>query len=134
MCGTRSGNIKTDEDWGQLRQPVELLRRMVPGLGEMFAARLPRRCGAHLKDKSEMGARPSTLRLAEVAIACNHKNAGFDVPVHHGVAWSVLDELTREDVPGSSRALPLDMDCYLSITKTADQLGSGRGWPDGAHC
>ena len=52
------------------------------------------------------------------AVARNHKIAGLDVPVHHGVARTVLDELTRDDVPGRIKALPLDLDCYLAIRKT----------------
>ena len=82
---------------------------------------------ASLEDRSGMGARPSTLRLAVAAIARNHKDAGFDVPVHHGVAQTVLDELTRDDTPGPSRALPLDLDCYFAIRKMAHKPRLGRG-------
>ena len=94
------------------------LRRMVSG-----SARFSRRCGG-LEDR---GARPSTLRVAAAAIARNHKDAGFDVPVHHGVARITLDELTQHDAPGPSRALPLDLDCYLAIRRTAHQARWGRG-------
>ena len=82
---------------------------------------------AYLKDRSQTGARPSTLRVAAAAIAHNHKDAGFDVPVHDYVARSVLDELTRDDSPGPSKALPLDLDCYLAIRKTAHKPRCGRG-------
>ena len=75
----------------------------------------------------ETGARPSTLRVAAAAIARNHKDAGLDVPVHHGVARLVLDELTQDESPGPSRALPLDLNCYLAIRKTAYQPRAGRG-------
>ena len=88
---------------------------------------LPEDVAAYLEDRSETGARPSTLRVAAAAIARSHKNAGFEVPVHHGVARTVLDKLTRDDVPGRSRALPLDLDCYLLIRKTAHEPRSGRG-------
>ena len=81
----------------------------------------------YLEDRSETGARPSTLRVVAAAIACNHKEAGFDVPFHHDVARTVLDELTRDDAPGPIRALPLDLDCYLAIRKTAHQPRWGRG-------
>ena len=76
---------------------------------------------AYLEDSPETGARPSTLRVAAAAIARKDKNAGFDVPVHHGVARTVLDELTRDEGPRPSRALPLDLDCYLVIRKTAEE-------------
>ena len=82
---------------------------------------------AYLEDRSETGARPSTLRVAAAAIARNHKDAGFHVPVHHGVARTVLDELTRDDAPGPTRALPLDLECYLAIRKMARQPRWGRG-------
>ena len=82
---------------------------------------------AYLEDRFDTGARPSTLRVAAAAIARNHKDAGFYVPVQHGVARTVLDELTRDDAPGPTRALPLDLDCYLAIRKTARQPRWGRG-------
>ena len=87
----------------------------------------PEDVAAYLEDRSETGARPSTLRVAAAAITRNHKEAGFDVPVQHGVARTVLDELTRDDAPGPSRALPLDLDCYLAIRKTAHRPRWGRG-------
>ena len=46
----------------------------------------PEDVASYLKDRSETGARPSTLRVAAAAIAHNHKDVGFDVPVHRGVA------------------------------------------------
>ena len=87
----------------------------------------PEDVAAYLEDRSETGARPSTLRVAAAAIARNHRDAGFDVPVHHDVARTVLDELTRAEAPAPSRALPLDLDCYLAIRKTAHQPRWGRG-------
>ena len=87
----------------------------------------PEDVAAYLEDRSETGARPSTLRVAAAAIARNHRDAGFDVPVHHGVARTTLDELTRDDAPGPTRALPLDLDCYLAIRKTAHRPRWGRG-------
>ena len=87
----------------------------------------PEDVAVYLEDRSATGARPSTLRVVAAAIARNHKDAGFDVPVHRGVARTVLDELTRDDAPGPIRALPLDLDCYLAIRKTAHQPRRGRG-------
>ena len=68
-----------------------------------------------------------TLRVAAAAIARNHKDAGLDVPVHHGVARLMLDGLTQDESPDPSRALPLNLDCYLAIRKTAYEPRSGRG-------
>ena len=74
---------------------------------------------AYLEDRSGTGARPSTLRVVAVAIARNHRDAGFDAPVHRGVARTALEELPQEDSPRPARALALDLDCYLAIRKTA---------------
>ena len=87
----------------------------------------PEDVAAYLEDRSETGARPSTLRVVAAAIARNHKDAGFDAPVHQGVARTVLDDLTQDDAPGASRALPLDLGCYLAIRKTASEPRWGRG-------
>ena len=87
----------------------------------------PEDVAAYLVDRSGSGARPSTLRVAAFAIARNHRDAGFDVPVFQGVAWTVLEELTRDEAPVPSRALPLDLYCYLAIRKTAHSPRWGRG-------
>ena len=87
----------------------------------------PEDVAAYLGDRSEAGARPSTLRVAVATIARNHKDAGFDVPFQRSVGRPVLDELTRDDTPGPRRALPLDLDCYLAIGKTASEPRPGRG-------
>ena len=94
-------------------------RRSLPASSEDVAA--------YLEDRSDTGARPSTLKAAAAAIARNHREAGFDVPVHHGVARTLLYELARDDAPTPVRALPLDLDCYLAIRKTARQPRWGRG-------
>ena len=87
----------------------------------------PEDVAAYLKDRSETGARPSTLRVMAAAIARNHKDAGFGAPVHQGVARTVLDDLTHDVAPGASRTLPLDLGCYLAIRKTASEPRWGRG-------
>ena len=87
----------------------------------------PEDVAAYLEDRSETGARPSTLKVAAAAIARSHRDAGFDVPVHQGAARTVLDELTRDHAPSPIRALPLDLDCYLAIRRTAHKPRSGRG-------
>ena len=66
----------------------------------------PQDVAAYLADRFEAGARLATLRVAAAAIARNHKVTGFDVPLQRGLARTVLDDLTRDDAPGPSRALP----------------------------
>ena len=87
----------------------------------------PEHVAAYIKDKWESGAKPSTLKVVAAAITRNHKEAGFDVPLQHGVARTVLEELTQDDSPGPTRALPLYLDCYLAIRKAAYGPRSGRG-------
>ena len=82
---------------------------------------------AYLKDRRESGAKPSTLKVVAAAIARSHRKAGFDVAARQGVTRTVLDELTPDDSPGPTRALPLDLDCYLAIRKSANEQRSGRG-------
>ena len=82
---------------------------------------------AYLEDWSVTGARPSTLRVAVSAIARNHRDAGFDAPVQLGAAEPSLDEMLRDSNPVPARALPLNLDCYLAIRKTARESRRGRG-------
>ena len=87
----------------------------------------PQDVAAYPEDRLEAVARPSTLPVASAAIARNHKVAGFDVTFRYDTARTVLDRLTREEVPDPSRALPLNLDCYLAIRKTAQEPRPGRG-------
>ena len=96
-------------------------------LGRCSLPASPEDVTAYLEDRSETGARPSTLRVVAAAIARNHRAAGFDVPVHQGVARITLDDLARDDSPGPTRAIPLDLDCYLAIRQTAHKPRWGRG-------
>ena len=82
---------------------------------------------AYLEDRAKSGAKASTIKVVSAAIAHNHKEAGFDVPLRHGVAKAVMEELTQDDSPGPTRALPLDLDCYLDIRQTAYEPRSDRG-------
>ena len=50
-----------------------------------------------------------------------------DVAAQQGVTRVVLDELTEDDSPGATRALPLDLECYLAIRRVAKEQRSGRG-------
>ena len=74
----------------------------------------------------EAGARASTIKVVAAAIAQNHKDAGFDVPLRHGVARTVFEDLTQDDSPVPTRALPLDLDFYRAIRKTAYEPRNGR--------
>ena len=87
----------------------------------------PEDVAAYLEDRSGTGARPSTLRVVAAAIARNHRDAGFDAPIHRGAARTTLEELAQEDSPRPAKALPLDLDCYLAIRKTAHRPRWGRG-------
>ena len=87
----------------------------------------PEDVASYLEKRAEAGARASTIKVVAAAIAHNHKDAGFDAPLLQGVARTVLEDLTQDDSPGPIRALPLDLDCYLAIRKTAYEPRSGRG-------
>ena len=64
----------------------------------------PEDVAAYLENRAEAGARASTIKVVAAAIAHNHKDAGFDVPLRHGGARTVLDDLTQDDSPGPTRA------------------------------
>ena len=87
----------------------------------------PEDVAAYLENRAEAGAKASTIKVVAAAIAHSHRDAGFDAPLWHSVTRTVLDELTQDDSPGPTRALPLDLDCYLAIRKTAYEPRSGRG-------
>ena len=95
--------------------------------GRTFLPASPEDVAAYLGDRAEAGARASTIKVSAAAIAHNHRDAGFDEPLWHGGARTVLDELTQDASPGPIRALPLDLDCYLAIRKTAYEPRNGRG-------
>ena len=86
----------------------------------------PEDVATYVIDRRESGAKPATLKVV-VAIARSHREAGFDVPLRHGVARTILDELTQDPLPGPTRALALDLECYLAIRKTAYEPRSSRG-------
>ena len=90
----------------------------------------PEDVAAYLEDRSETGARPSTLRVVAAAIARNHRDAGFDAPLHQGVARTVLEELTHEDSPRPARALHWTWTAISpSGIRRTDPAGEGAaGW------
>ena len=51
---------------------------------------------AYLENRAKAGARASTIKVVAAAIAHNHKEAGFDVPLRYGVAKTLLNELTQD--------------------------------------
>ena len=69
---------------------------------------------AHLEDKSKMGAKPSTLRVAAAMLAHNQRHPRCYVPIHRDIPL----------VP--NRVLLLDLDCHLVIRKAAHRTGCGR--------
>ena len=87
----------------------------------------PEDVAAYLENRPNAGARASTIKVAAAAIAHNHKDSGFDMPLRSGIARAVFEELTQDASPCPTRALPLDLDCYLAIRKTAFEPRSGRG-------
>ena len=97
------------------------------GSGKQYLPATPEDVAAYLKDRWNSGAKPSTLRVVASAIARAHMDAGLDVPLRHPIARSALENLTRGSLPAPSRTLPLDLDCYLAIRKTAYEPRSGRG-------
>ena len=120
--GKRSGSSYAHE-WNRFVAWSEAAgRRSLPATPEDVAA--------YLENRANAGARSSTIKVAAAAIAHSHKDAGFAVPLRHGVARTVLEGLTQYDSPGPTRALPLDLGCYLAIRKTTYEPRSGRaaGW------
>ena len=87
----------------------------------------PEDVAAYLKGRRESGAKPSTLKVVAAAIARSHREAGFGVSAQQGVVRAVLEELSQNDSPSATRALPLDLDCYLAIRKVAKEQRNGRG-------
>ena len=87
----------------------------------------PQDVAAYMVSRSEAGARASSLKVAAAAITHYHREAGYDSPLRRATASTILDELTRDETPGPSRALPLDLDCFLAIRRTACEPRSGRG-------
>ena len=118
--GRKRGGTSYVHEWNRFVAWSEAAgRRSLPAAPEDVAA--------YLENRAEAGARASTIKVAAAAIAHNHKDAGFETPLLLGVARTALEELTQDDSPGPVRALPLDLDCYLAIRKTAYEPRSGRG-------
>ena len=97
--------------------------------GSSLLPATPEDLAAYLKDRWESGAKPSTLKVVAAAIARSHREAAFDVAAQQGVARTVLEELTQDDSPSATRALPLDLDCYLApsgrLPKSSAAAGAG---------
>ena len=98
----------------------------------------PEDVAAYLDERSEAGPKASTIKVTAAAISHYHREGGLDVPLRQGVARAVLDELTQDSSPGPTGALPLVLDCYLAIRRTAHEPRKGRGGrmerASSAHC
>ena len=99
---------------------------MASGVGEALSARFSRRPGDLPLGQDTGRVKGLTPRVAAVAIVCEHKDASFDVPMHQGVARSVLNGLMRANAPSPTRALPLKRDCYLASMNTLHKPRWGR--------
>ena len=95
--------------------------------GRPFLPASPEDVAAYLEDRARAGAKASTIKVSAAAINYNHRIADFGEPLAQGVARTVLDELTQDETPGPIRALPLDLDCYIAIRKTAYEPRRSRG-------
>ena len=95
--------------------------------GRPYLPASPEDAAAYLEERAKAGARASTIRVSAAAITYNHRDAGLDEPLRHDVVRTVLDELTQNEPPGPTRALPLDLGCYISIRKAAYEPRHGRG-------
>ena len=80
-----------------------------------------------LQERAAAGARPSTIRVTSAAIARGHARSGLRNPCESPVVQDKLDQLTRGEVSGERRVLPLDMDAYRAIRETAYERRTGRG-------
>ena len=87
----------------------------------------PEDVATYLAERWQSGAKPATLKVAAAAITRYHREAGFDAPFQSGFSRQLLDELTRYDTSSPSRVMPLDLDCFLAIRKTAQEPRSSRG-------
>ena len=95
--------------------------------GRPFLPASPEDVAAYLEERVEEGARSSTINVSAGAIAYHHKDAGFDEPLREEIVRAALDELKLDESPSQIRALPLDLDCYNAIRKTACEPRDGRG-------
>ena len=87
----------------------------------------PEDVASYLEERWESGAKPSTLIVVATAIARNHREAGFEVPVQRGIARAVLDKLTREEVSGS--LTPVRRALMHPPTRAGTHKGSGHTCP-----
>ncbi len=81
----------------------------------------------YLAERWDLGSKLSTLKVVASAIARYHKEAGLDAPFQSGVSRQLLHDLAQDHISSPIRAMPLDLDCYLAIRKTAQEPRSGRG-------
>ena len=86
---------------------------------------------AYLQNRAEAGARASTIKVAAAAIAHNQRDAGFEVPLRHGVARTVLDELTQDDSPGPRQGAAHGPGLLSGNKEDGARAAQRKGWRDG---
>ena len=87
----------------------------------------------YLRFRQRVGVRPSTLKVACAAIAWKHTRLEFPNPCESDLVKEVLADAERLAPPSTARSLPLDLECYRAIRRTAllPRLSrSGRIEPD----
>lgn len=101
--------------------------RWCHGSGRKRIPAAPEDVAAYLKERVERGTRSSTLKVAAAAIASHHKLSGHANPCDSQIVQSILTDLRRNEEPAQRRSLPLDLDCYSAIRRTAFEPRMGRG-------
>ena len=87
----------------------------------------PRLVATYLWDRSDRGAKHSTLRVIAAAIARRHLDESLDNPCVDDMVRQALEYSLKKEEPGPARVLPLDMECYLAIRKRAHAPRLARG-------
>ena len=81
----------------------------------------------YLTHRVEAGASHSTLRVIAAAIARQHADLQLANPCEDPIVESVLAESERSAPPAAPRSLPLHLEAYRAIRKTAQRPRPGRG-------
>ena len=100
---------------------------MVSGIGEALGSRFSTGCGGVSRRQVGDGRKALLPACGRCRDRPQSQGRRFRPNFRYGTARPVLDKLTREDVPGPSRVLPLDLNGYLAIRKTAQERRPGRG-------
>ena len=101
-------------------------RGMVSGIGEALGSRFSTGCGGVPQRQVGDGRKALLPACGRCRDSPQSQGRRFRPNFRYGTARPVLDKLTREDVPDPSRVLPLDLNGYLAIRKTAQERRPGR--------